>query len=279
MKLSVDLNDLGLPEYKVEELYPLGEMTYYDIEEPVKRSEEGGEPEDSFIYVKEFDCPLCGKKAANPIAKIAKLRPLGTEKDLRTRYKYFEPLKYDVLCCEGCGYAAIQTNFKPLAKPHKLLLDEKIRRPFQPGILKTGVLSFEDAILRYKRAITCSKVRLGKNGEIASLCLRMAWLLRSYSEWVTEESLVQEIKQEEIKYLAAAREGLVLARQKEGSVPGMPDLTVDYLIGILSMKLGYFQDAQKLFMAVIGNGMAAASQKDKARDRLAEVKEMLKNSL
>ncbi len=277
MKLPIDLPDLGLKDIKPEDLYPIGEgLSIREIEEPFARGEEA-EGEETMVYAKDAVCPLCGKPVQNPVAKIAKLRPLGTEKDLRTKYRYFEPLKYEVFCCNRCGYAALQTFYKPLPKPHKQMLEKAIMEPFEPMVLQTGVLTFDEAILRYKRALVCALARNGKNGEIASICLKMAWMLRSYAEFEKMEGeALDTIKAEEAKYLAAAREGLVTARQKEGNVPGMPDITVDYVIGVLSMKLGKYQDAQRLFMGVIGNGMAAASQKDKARDRIAEVKEMMK---
>ena len=76
--------------------------------------------------------------------------------------------------------------------------NSKIRRQE----LKT---SFEQALERYKLALACAVVKKGKVSEKAYVCLRMAWLLRSYGEFLAtrdgdNKAMIESLKAQENEY-------------------------------------------------------------------------------
>lgn len=274
------LNDLGLKMWTEEEMYPLPTNPLNDLDDMSPRTDEPIN-ELEYVYAKEYICPLCDQKVSAPVAKYVKLRPQGRDLDARTRYKFFEPLKYDVICCESCGYAALTNFYKPMPKPHKVMVGQALEGFTSKEDQKVLVVDFEEAILRFERAIYCALARQAKHGEKAQICLRLAWIIRSYREFLDlpaeeKEQKLKELAALEGKYLSYALDALIMAKQTEPSVPGMPDVTVDFEIGVLSMKFGRYDISQRSLQDVIQSQMATSQQKDKARDLMYMVKDLLK---
>ena len=63
--------------------------------------------EKDLIYDKNFTCPVCGEDFPAKIMKTGKARLLGTDQDLRAKYEGIDAVKYDVILCPHCGYAAL----------------------------------------------------------------------------------------------------------------------------------------------------------------------------
>lgn len=61
---------------------------------------------------KSYTCPLCKHEFKVPAVRGSKLVQVGTDSDMRNRYKGIEPLYYDVVTCPGCLYSALSDMFR-----------------------------------------------------------------------------------------------------------------------------------------------------------------------
>ena len=66
--------------------------------------------EQDFLFEKTFTCPICEKDFKAKTVKIGKAKLVGTDLDLRPKYENIDMLKYDVILCPHCGYAALGTS-------------------------------------------------------------------------------------------------------------------------------------------------------------------------
>ena len=70
--------------------------------------------EKDLIFDKTFTCPVCGEDFPAKIMKTGKARLLSTDQDLRAKYEGIDAVKYDVILCPHCGYAALNRYFNSL---------------------------------------------------------------------------------------------------------------------------------------------------------------------
>ena len=72
--------------------------------------------------------------------------------------------------------------------------------------------------------------------------------------------------------LKAAYEGFVSARQKESfPIAGMDEITIDYLLAVLSARFEKYDVAQKMIAGILLNKAANSRIKDRARDLKEQV--------
>ncbi len=259
----------------------------YDKEEkkPEKNDEADvkvqAEPEETFLFAKAYDCPVCSSKFTSLTVKNAKVRLLGTDLDLRPKYQQMDPIKYDVVLCPKCGYANIAKNFPVVMPAHKKLIIENISSNFTYEDPESTVYSYDEAITRYKIALSNAMVKRAKDSEKAYLCLRMAWVIRGKTETMDKnapgyQEAVEELKIDEKGALQLARDGFVNARGGEDfPVAGMDETTVDYLISALSVELGDPTTASRLLSGIIVSKTANNRVKERARDLMDTVKKMI----
>ena len=142
--------------------------------------------------------------------------------------------------------------------------------------------SFDQAIERYKIALACSVVKRAKASEKAYVCLRLAWLLRSYREFLeTQEGdftdLMKNLQAQEDEYETNAYNGFVEARSSEDvPIAGMDSVTLDYLLAQLAFRLKDYTTCSRMVSGILTSPSANARIKDKVRElkeELAKVKE------
>ena len=80
--------------------------------------------EKDLIFDKTFTCPVCGEDFPAKIMKTGKARLLSTDQDLRAKYEGIDAVKYDVILCPHCGYAALNRYFNSLNKVYIKLIKE-----------------------------------------------------------------------------------------------------------------------------------------------------------
>ena len=85
--------------------------------------------EKDLIFDKTFTCPVCGEDFPAKIMKTGKARLLSTDQDLRAKYEGIDAVKYDVILCPHCGYAALNRYFNSLNKVYIKLIKENICIP------------------------------------------------------------------------------------------------------------------------------------------------------
>ena len=63
------------------------------------------------LFDKKYTCPICEHNFTSKTVRSGKARMVRTDMDLRNVYDGIEPLKYDVILCPKCGYAALARFF------------------------------------------------------------------------------------------------------------------------------------------------------------------------
>ncbi len=261
---------------KVDDIYDKAKK-----EEEARRAEEiKKDPvlaEQELLFEKSYTCPICDTEFKSRTVKIGKAKLLGTDLDLRPKYESVDMLKYDIILCPHCGYAALSRYFKFLTAPQAKLIKENISSTFKPMKEQGTIFSYEEALARYKLTLANAIVKRAKASEKAYICLKTAWLLRGQGESLKKEDAdydkkKAEISQEEEEFLRNSLEGFLSARQTE-SFPmcGMDEVTVDYLISVIAMRFEQFDISSRLIAGILASHTASPRMKDKARD----IKEML----
>lgn len=239
------------------------------------------EIEAEMLFDKTYECPICGKSHKSRTVRTGKAKLLGMDFDLRQRFEGIEPLKYDVVSCVNCGFTATTRYFVPLTPTARKLVQEKISANFKPQAELKGLITYEQAVGRYKLALANDMIKNAKASEKAYTCLRAGWLCRSWKESLVKEGkendpAVATAKALEKEFIKNSFEGFAVAVQKE-SFPmcGMDESTVNYLIAALGIETGHFDVSKKMISAILGSPSSSSRMKDKARD----LTEILKNAL
>lgn len=224
------------------------------------------------LFEKKYSCPICDNDFTAKTVKSGKARLLKTDMDLRNVYDGIEPLKYDIILCPKCGYAALARFFPNVTSVQHKYIEEKIRPNFKPMPEEGDEYTFEQAISRYNIAFANAVVKLAKASEGAYLSLKTGWLCRSYKESLDPQSegyqqSYDRIEGMEKDYLKKAYDLFVKAVQSEDfPMCGMDENTVDYLLAALAMEFGDYFDASKLLSKLITSYSVSNRLKDKARD-------------
>lgn len=261
----------------------LENMDLYD--KPKKETEAKKEQtvqEQDFLFDKTFTCPSCDNAFKARTVKIGKAKLIGTDMDLRPKYEHVDLLKYDVIMCPLCGYAALSRYFKYLTSPQAKRINEKISSNFRSITVHKDVYSYDEALERYKLTLANAIVKIARPSEKAYICLKTAWLLRGKGEHLKKDDpdyaeKKKQIDKQELDFLKNALDGFLAARQSE-SFPmcGMDESTVDYVISVTATKLGQLDVASKLIAQIIASPNTNPRMKDKARELKNQIMKQIK---
>ena len=262
------LSELGLGGLENMEVYEQPED-----KEAEKQAEEKPEvKEETFLFDKSYECPVCYQGFKAKTVRSGKLRSLGTDRDLRPLYDQMEPLKYDVVICPHCGYAALTRFFGGLTAGQIKAIKENISANFHPVKEEKETYTYEEALYRYKLCLANTIVKHGKVSEKAYICLKAGWLLRSMGENLDPavedyNKKMQEIKEQEKDFLKNALDGLITARQTENyPICGMDEVTLEYLIAVLAMEFEKYDISSRLIYNILNTPTVNNRIKDKARE-------------
>jgi len=266
-----DLKDLGLDGAKSLKLFDEEEVEKVP-DEPTNRTKVI--KVEDLLYTAKQECPVCRKVVHYRAVKSGKVRLVKSDLDLRPIYEGFDPSLYEVVCCNLCGYAALRKQFTNNVTPKKADLIKKNVSAQFVGRTYPDIYNYDIAIERYKLALYDAMVMEGKDSEKAYLCLKIAWLYRGYVENELDDSdKIENCRKNEVTFLQHALDGFKIAHYKE-SFPtmGLDLLTVKFLIGELSRRLGHTEEALKWISEVIVSKTASRRLKERA----LECKELLK---
>lgn len=262
------LSEIGLGGLENMEVYEQPED-----KEAEKQAEEKPEVrEETFLFDKSYECPVCYQGFKAKTVRSGKLRSLGTDRDLRPLYDQMEPLKYDVVICPHCGYAALTRFFGGLTAGQIKAIKENISANFHPVKEEKETYTYEEALYRYKLCLANTIVKHGKVSEKAYICLKAGWLLRSMGENLDPavedyNKKMQEIKEQEKDFLKNALDGLITARQTESyPICGMDEVTLEYLIAVLAMEFEKYDISSRLIYNILNTPTVNNRIKDKARE-------------
>ena len=266
------------------EQFGLSNLENMDLYEAPKKEEKGADgkgeqtvQEQDFLFDKSFKCPICDKEFKARTVRIGKAKLAGSDLDLRPRYEQIDLLKYDIILCPHCGYAALSRFFKFVTAPQAKNIKKTISATFKPQKETKEIYTYDEALERYKLTLANAIVKQTRASEKAYICLKTAWLLRGKAEHLDKnlpdyEEQKKQCEEEENEFLRNALEGFLAARQTEAfPMCGMDEPTVDYLIAVTAMRFEQYDVSSRLITGILQSPTANPRMKDKARD----VKEML----
>lgn len=234
--------------------------------------------EEDIIFDKSYSCPVCDQEFKSKMVKSGKVKLLNLDTDLRPKYQFADPLKYDVIVCPHCGFAALNRFFKYVSTGQAALIKKNISAVFK-GLKEEGnIYSYDDAIARHKLALVNSIVKKAKTSERAYTCLKTAWVIRGKAESLTEDQpdyqdQLIKLKKEELEFLSSAYDGFNEAFSKETfPMCGMDENTVGLIMAELSRKIGKYDEAGRWISKILISRDANDRIKTKAR----EIKELIK---
>ena len=267
----------------------LEDADLYRKEEPASEKKESAKPEEKktvdekdFLFDKSYECAVCHKPFSERKVKTGKARPVSQDKDLRQVYAGIDPGKYDIISCPHCGYSALEKWFSIIAAPQAKLIRENISRGFRK-FSRGSIISYEEALERYKLTLANCIVKKGKNSEKAYVCLKMAWIVRGYIEELDPamegyEDKKEELTADEEELLHNALEGFVSARETESfPIAGMDEVSLDYLLAVLCLNENRLDESARFIMHVLQSRTASSRIKNKALDIKEEILEKKKN--
>ena len=240
--------------------------------------------EKDMIFDKKTVCPVCDEEFLTKSLKAGKTRFLGNDKDLRPMYEGIDAQKYDVVLCPHCGYAALGRYFPRVTTKQAKAIKENISQRVRLHIYNDETYSYEEALERYQLALASAVVKQARTSEKAYICLKNAWLLRGYAQYLAEEKKLPEekiapIRDMEKTNLMNAYKGLSEAVQSESSpICGMDEGTLDYLLAAVAMELEDYDGAAKIVANILVASNVNPRIKDKARDLKDEIMQRKKKA-
>ena len=220
----------------------------------------------AYVYPKNVICPVCNREFIDFLVRRSKLRQVGRDTDFRMHYKDIDPNLYEVMLCTNCGYAALESQFNKILSKQQELIQEKITPNFK-YVEFSMPMTPQDALTRYKMALTCAQAIGAKASQKAVICLKMAWIYRDAKDEKSELTLLK---------LAYTGFNDAFTTENFPLNGTMDEPTVKFLIAELARRLGDFDEAMRMIGDVIVSRATPSHLKDRAQDLKELIKE--KNS-
>ncbi len=234
--------------------------------------------EEDCIYDKHYICPICDSSFTSKCVRAGKLKISGKDLDLRPIYEVMDPIKYDVITCDKCGYSALTRYFGKLSTRQMRDIRDEVGSSFSGIDNNMNVFSYEDALERYKLALVCAMVKNAKNSERGYICLKTSWICRGMrlSLAPDEKEKAKELYLEEMECVENAYQAFSLSLSNEPlPIAGMDENTLKYLLAELGRKLRKYDDALKM----IGSVITSRSSGDRLKDQALMLKDKIKEEM
>ena len=86
------------------------------------------------------------------------------------------------------------------------------------------------------------------------------------------DEVITQLQEDENEALKTAYDGFISARQKEHfPIAGMDEITIDYLLAVLSARFGQYDVSQKMISTILLSKTANNRIKDRARELKEQV--------
>lgn len=218
------------------------------------------------LYSKKVTCPICGKQFSSLKAKVNACKTAKKDEDFCTHYVDINPLYYEIFVCPFCAYAASENSFGELNDTEiKLLKEAFAGRTVGRSFCTERDLN--DAIAAYKLAIHTAELRNARSSILAGLCLKLAWMYRYAGD-----------KQEEVFLSYALKNYLEAFDKEELPIGNLNGISMMYLLGELSRRLGKLSEAITWFGKVVSSPERAENPRIErmAREQWSLTKELYK---
>lgn len=226
------------------------------------------EQEMEALFEKHYECPVCDLQFVTKCVRAGKAQLVGKDTDLRPIYKQIDPVKYEVITCEHCGYSALSRYYGKLTNRQMQDIKYQVGNTFRgiESAVEKDLFTYDDAIARYQLALVTCIVKKAKNGERAYTCLKYAWALRGKRETLSVRgNEYQKLYADEMECIETAYEGFMKAISTEVfPIAGMDENTMKYVMADLARRLKRYDEALKLVGSVITSRAVSHRLKDEA---------------
>lgn len=235
------------------------------------------EKEADNLLDKKYQCPVCDVTFTSKIVRAGKVKLSGKDTDLRPIYEGMDPLKYDVITCDICGYSALTRYFGKLATRQIKEIKEQLGGSFTGIDFKNPIYSYDEAIERYKLALLTVIIKGGKNSERGYVCLKLAWVLRGKRATLkSDDPVFKELYEEELESLENAYNCFNAAMLNEQfPIAGMDENTLLYVMADIARKLKKFEESARL----VGKILTSRAASDRLKNQTLELKELIKQDM
>jgi len=270
---------------------PMGKVDLFEEEKHVaiKKTESKKEvkelSESDLLFDKSMTCPVCEHEFKTRAVISSKAKRDIPDLDMRPKFVGIDVLKYDVIVCKNCGFAALSSYFKDslLTDNQIMTIRENISASYTPQAdLFMPTYTYDYAIDNHKLALYNAVVKKARASEKAYICLKTAWLYRGkresyFSESSDYETVANECLESEKEYLEEAKKGFIFALSHEaGKICGMEPVMIEYLCAAISYDLEDYEEALKMLSKLITNPATSSQLKEKCRDLKDAITEVTK---
>lgn len=229
------------------------------------------EEEKDFIYDKTYKCPVCEKDFTNKTVRSSRLRTERVDYDLRPVHSIIDQVKYDIIACPKCGYAALSRYHGTHSNKQLAMIREIISSRIQLPEWSEHICTYEEARIRYQLAIANAVAGKAKASEKAYLCLKSAWLIRGETESLrgTADGTTTRItanENEEKGLLKQALQGFIKARESEHfPIAGMDEKTLDYMLAALYYSQDMLRECARFVGMILVNPYISSTMRQKTQ--------------
>jgi len=222
--------------------------------------------EQPLVFDRKIKCPVCDHEFLSKTVKSSVNRFEKTSLTLRPIYSKIDPLLYDIVQCNVCGYAALNTGYNKISERQIKAIREKISTKFVPKDIQKDY-DYKTALINNKLALYNAIVMGSKSINKAYLCLRITWVIDGYLETLEEEDKKEALNLERLNFVKNAYVGFLEAYETISfPVFGMNQPTYYYLLGVLAYELGDYSHSKRWLSKVMVAEGSHQRLKDKARD-------------
>lgn len=234
------------------------------------------------VYERSINCPVCSKSFKTTSIRAGRIRFVDTELDLRPIYSGFDPIPYDVVVCKHCGYAGLNKYYLRVSEYKAKNIKAKISANYK-GKTYAKLLTYEDAVERYKLALFNSVVGNDSNGTKAYLCLKISWLYRGWRTELLEtededenKEVIKNLLLQELTFIKNAYEGFLIAYENESfPIMSIDQGSMEYLIAELARRQGKFDESRKWLSRVIQR----KTTNKRLHQKIYDVKELINKEI
>lgn len=268
MNLLSGLEKFGIKSDGKLDITDDGTRKKEDGTQPVKKSITDLEEKD-MVLQKSVQCPICDHKFKVLQIKSAKVKRVGADQDTRPHYHNIDVLKYEVIVCPNCGYAALNKYFAHLSATQMRWIKEAVCKNFKPVSDDVPeIYTPDEAVDRYKLALVSAMAKHARLSEKSLICLRIAWIRRDQIKEMSESKAEevgrkQQYEEEYEGFYRQAYEGYTKAYSTES---GLNPIAVEFLLANMAIHFKEYGTAAKLISSLLGNPNTSPRVKDKCLD-------------
>jgi uncharacterized protein (DUF2225 family) len=217
-----------------------------------------------YLYLEKRTCPLCGHSFDSLSYIVSRLRLDRTDPDLRTRYKDFEPLYYEIVTCPNCFFSAAFDTFATVSKRqadpvNQLLGPYRLEMYIRTGMERDTFTVFAG----YYLAIMCAPVCFDD------------YQLVTGNLWMKLSRLYQDVGDNRMYAYASAKSLEEYRYAYENlNVSEKASQQLCYLMADLYFRAGDVDTARNFFFLAKTNKQGSAVLARQADIRLEEIREL-----